>query len=54
MQANIVYSVLSPQYPSMYQIAITVPNVPPGNAVPLQIQMNGVTTTDTNQIAIGQ
>jgi uncharacterized protein (TIGR03437 family) len=54
VQANIVYSVLSPQYPSMYQIAITVPSVPPGNAVSLQIQMNGVTTTNTNQIAIGQ
>ena len=54
VQANVVYSVLSPQYPSMYQIAITVPSVPPGNAVSLQIQMNGVTTTDQNQIAIGQ
>ena len=52
--ASIVYSVLSPQYPSMYQIAITVPNVPPGNAVSLQIQMNGVTTTDQLKIAIGQ
>ncbi len=54
VQATVLNAVLSPQYPSMYQIAITVPNVPPGNAVPLQIQMNGVTTTDQNQIAIGQ
>lgn len=52
--ATVVYSVLSPQYPSMYQIAIMVPTVAPGNAVPLQIQMNGVTTTSSNQIAIGQ
>jgi uncharacterized protein (TIGR03437 family) len=52
--ANIIYSVLSPQYPSMYQIAITVPSVPASNAVSLQIQMNGVTTTDQLKIAIGQ
>jgi uncharacterized protein (TIGR03437 family) len=53
--ANVVYSVLSPQYPSMYQIAITIPaNAPTGAAVSLQIQMNGVTTTDQLKIAISQ
>ena len=44
---------LSPQYPSFYQIAVTVPNVPAGDAVALQIQMNGITTTDQLKIAIG-
>lgn len=50
--ANVLFSGLSPQYPSFYQIAITVPTVPAGNAVPLQIQMNGITTTDQLKIAI--
>ncbi|HLK47386.1 MAG TPA: hypothetical protein VKT49_04580 [Bryobacteraceae bacterium] len=55
VQANVVFAVLSPQYPSMYQIAITIPaNAPVGNAVSLQIQMNGITTTDQNKIAISQ
>lgn len=50
--ATVLFSGLSPQYPSFYQIAITVPNVAAGNAVPLQIQMNGITTTDQLKIAI--
>jgi uncharacterized protein (TIGR03437 family) len=50
--ATVTFSGLSPQYPSFYQIAITVPNVPAGPAVPLQIQMNGITTTDQLKIAI--
>ena len=53
VQANVLYAVLSPQFAGMYQIGITVPQVGPGNAVPLQIQMNGVTTTDQLQIAVG-
>jgi uncharacterized protein (TIGR03437 family) len=51
--ANVIYSALSGQFAGIYQVAITVPTVPPGNAVPLQIQMNGVTTTDQLQIAVG-
>ena len=51
--ANVLFSGLSPQYPSFYQIAITIPaNAPIGNAVSLQIQMNGITTTDQLKIAI--
>lgn len=53
VSANVLFSGLSPQYPSFYQIAVTVPNVPAGDAVPLQIQMNGITTTDQLKIAIG-
>ena len=52
VSAPVTFSGLSPQYPSFYQIAITVPNVPAGPAVPLQIQMNGITTTDQLKIAI--
>jgi uncharacterized protein (TIGR03437 family) len=52
VQAQVLFSGLSPQYPSFYQIAITIPTVPAGDAVPLQIQMNGITTTDQLKIAI--
>jgi len=52
VQANVLYSVLSTQYAGFYQIGFTVPTVGPGD-VPLQIQMNGVTTTDQVQMAIG-
>jgi uncharacterized protein (TIGR03437 family) len=51
--ANVLYSVLSTQYAGIYQVGIIVPTVGPGDAVPLQIQMNGVTTTDRVQMAIG-
>jgi uncharacterized protein (TIGR03437 family) len=51
--ASVIFSGLSPQYPGMYQIAALIPaNIPPGNAVPIQIQMNGITTTAQLQIAI--
>lgn len=53
VQANVLYSVLSIQYAGIYQIGITVPTVGPGDAVPVQIQMNGVTTSDQVQMAIG-
>jgi uncharacterized protein (TIGR03437 family) len=39
-----VSSVLSPQYPGEYQVAVQVaPETPTGDAVPLQIQMSGLT-----------
>ncbi|HUO30741.1 MAG TPA: hypothetical protein VMU80_16060 [Bryobacteraceae bacterium] len=51
VKAQFVYSVLSPQYVSEYQIGV-VPDAttPVGNAISLQIVMNGVTTT--NQVTI--
>jgi len=51
--ATLVYSVLSPQYAGEYQVAVQVPpSTPTGNAVPLQIQMNGVTTLANVTIAV--
>ena len=51
--AQVIFSGLSPQFASLYQIAITIPaSAPAGDAVPLQIQMNGITTTDQLRIAI--
>jgi uncharacterized protein (TIGR03437 family) len=51
--AALVYSVLSPQFVSEYQIGvIPAANTPTGNAVPIQIQVGGVTTTDQVTIAV--
>ncbi|HVN06631.1 MAG TPA: hypothetical protein VMT86_19565 [Bryobacteraceae bacterium] len=51
VKAQFVYAVLSPQYVSEYQIGvIPAPTTPAGNAISLQIVMNGVTTT--NQVTI--
>jgi hypothetical protein len=45
--------VLSPQYVSEYQIGVIPdPSTPPGDAVPIQIQIGGVTTTDQVTIAV--
>src|ERR1700722_12806916 len=52
--ATFVYSVLSPQYVGLNQIGVQVaPGTPVGNAEPLQIQVNGVTTSAQVTIAVG-
>ena len=54
VQAKFVYSVLSPQYVGLYQIGVQVADsTPVGNAEPLQIQLNGVTTSDQVTVAVG-
>jgi uncharacterized protein (TIGR03437 family) len=51
--ATPVYSVLSPQFVSEYQIGVVPdPATPTGDAVPIQIQIGGVTTTDQVMIAV--
>jgi uncharacterized protein (TIGR03437 family) len=50
--AIVTFSGLSPQYPGVYQVNFVVPPVPSGNAIPLQIQVAGLTTTSTTTIAI--
>ena len=53
-QATVTFAGLT-QYPSIYQINITLdPATPTGDAVPIQIQMNGVTTTDQLKIAVAK
>jgi uncharacterized protein (TIGR03437 family) len=51
--ATPVYSVLSPQFVSEYQVGV-VPGsgTPRGNAVPIQIEIGGVTTTSKVTIAV--
>ncbi|HXM40291.1 MAG TPA: choice-of-anchor tandem repeat GloVer-containing protein [Bryobacteraceae bacterium] len=53
VQAQFVYSVLSPQFVSEYQIGVIPgPATPTGDAVPIQIQIGGVTTTAQVTIAV--
>jgi uncharacterized protein (TIGR03437 family) len=53
--ATPVYSVLSPQFVSEYQIGvIPAPTTPTGDAVSIQIEIGGVTTTDQVTIAVAQ
>ncbi len=53
VEAQFVYSILSPQYVSEYQIGV-VPGAgtPTGSAVPLQISINGITTSNQVTIAV--
>ena len=53
VQATFVYAVLSPQYVGLYQIGVQVAaGTPTGNAISLQIQVNGVTTSNQVTIAV--
>jgi trimeric autotransporter adhesin len=53
IEAQVVFAGLSPQFPAVNQINIVVPaNAPIGNAVPLQIRLGGLTTSDQVTIAI--
>ena len=53
VQAKFVYSLLSPQFVSEYQIAVIPdPSTPTGDAVPIQIQIGGVTTSSQVTIAV--
>ena len=51
--AQVVFSGMSPQFVGVYQLNIIIAaGTPTGDAVPLQIQMNGITTTDQVTIAV--
>jgi uncharacterized protein (TIGR03437 family) len=52
--AKVAFSGLSPQFVGVNQLNITVPNAAPGDQVPLQISVGGVTSPDTTTIAISQ
>jgi len=55
VQAVVQFSGLSPQFVGVNQLNIKVPQgVTPGNAVPLQIEMGGITTANNTVIAITQ
>jgi uncharacterized protein (TIGR03437 family) len=53
VQAQLVYSVLSPQFVGIDQLAIIIPTgVKPGSSVPLQIQAGGITSPTSAAIAV--
>jgi uncharacterized protein (TIGR03437 family) len=53
VNAQVVFSGIAPGFPGVYQVNIIVPaGSPTGNAIPLQIQMGGITTSNTITIAV--
>jgi uncharacterized protein (TIGR03437 family) len=50
--APVLFAGLTPGYPGIYQVNISVPQVTAGNAVPLQLQANGFTSPATTNIAV--
>jgi uncharacterized protein (TIGR03437 family) len=50
--AQLFFSGLTPQFPGVYQLNIGVPQVTPADAVPLQLQVNGIISPATANIAI--
>jgi uncharacterized protein (TIGR03437 family) len=55
MSAPVVFSGLSPQFVGVNQVNITVPGAAPaGDAVPLQMQVGGITSTDQTTIAVAR
>ena len=55
MQAQVAFSGLQPQFVGVNQVNIVIPaTAPTGNAVPLQIQMGGITSPNNVTIAISQ
>ncbi|HYZ85986.1 MAG TPA: hypothetical protein VE621_16365 [Bryobacteraceae bacterium] len=52
MSAQVQFSGLSPQFVGVNQINVVVPNIGAGDAVPLQVQVGGITTPDRNTIAV--
>ena len=55
VQAQVVFSGLAPGFVGVNQINIVIaPGTPVGNAVPLQIEMGGITTSDKVTIAVSQ
>lgn len=53
IEAQVLFAGLSPQFPGVNQINIVVPsNAPAGSAVPLQIRLEGITTSDQVTIAV--
>jgi uncharacterized protein (TIGR03437 family) len=55
VQAQVVFAGMTPQFVGVYQLNIVIAaGTPTGNAVPLQISMNGVTSRNDVTIAVSQ
>jgi uncharacterized protein (TIGR03437 family) len=47
VNAQLIFSGLTPEFPGVYQVNIFVPQAPAGDKVPLQMQIGGITTPAT-------
>lgn len=54
MSAQVLFAGLSPQFVGVNQLNIVIPNVAPGDSIPLQIQVGGITSPDNITIAVTQ
>jgi uncharacterized protein (TIGR03437 family) len=55
VSARVDFAGLTPELPGVYQLNVVVPEgAPAGNAVPLQIRVGGITTTDQVTMAVSQ
>lgn len=53
LQAKVLFAGMTPQFVGVYQVNIVIqPGTPTGDAVPLQLQINGITTTNLVTIAV--
>jgi uncharacterized protein (TIGR03437 family) len=54
VSAQVAFAGLSPQFPGVNQLNIIIPaNAPTGSAVPIQVQVGGITSPATFTIAVG-
>lgn len=54
VSAQVQFAGLSPQFVGVNQINVTVPNIAPGNSVPFQILLGGITTSAGVTMAVTQ
>jgi uncharacterized protein (TIGR03437 family) len=54
VNATVFFSGLSPQFVGVNQLNIQVPNIPPNDNAPLQIQIGGITTPTNTTISVVQ
>ncbi len=52
--AEIQFSGLSPQFVGVYQMNVIVPDVVPGDSIPLQLSLGGITSPKTITFAVSQ
>jgi uncharacterized protein (TIGR03437 family) len=53
ISANVPFAGLTPQYPGVNQLNVIIPNATPGDSVPIQIQVGGITSPITTTMAVG-
>jgi uncharacterized protein (TIGR03437 family) len=53
VEAPVLFSGLAPQFVGVNQVNVLIPeNAPTGEAIPIQIRVNGITTTERTTIAV--